>query len=323
MRIVSIGEALIDFIPNKKGCALKDVSGFTRACGGAPANCAAAAAKLGAETALISCVGNDSFGEFITETLSSVGIDTSYIVHTDKANTTLAFVSLKADGNRDFSFYRNPGADMLLNENDITDEALADCGILHFGSVDLIEAPVKYAHKKAISIAKKNNAIISFDPNIRLPLWDSPESCLKSVRSFMPLADVVKISDDELAFITGIENEEKAIESLFEQGAKLILYSLGAKGARLITKKHDVYCPSIDVEVADTTGAGDSCMGSLLFCLAKDEINPQTLNLLSPEKLLEYLRFSVAYSTCSVMNKGAISSYVSYNDTIKFISERM
>ena len=321
-KIISIGEALIDFIPNRKGCGLKDVTGFERVCGGAPANLACAAAKLGGSSALISCVGNDGFGSYIIETLANAGVDTSMIVRTDKANTTLAFVSLKQDGNREFSFYRNPGADMLLDDNHLNIAKIKECGILHFCSVALVESPTKYAHKKAIALAKENGAVISFDPNIRLPLWSSASDCRAAVREFLPLADVVKISDEELEFVTGIKYENAALKSLLDGGAAMVLYSLGAKGARLITRKADVFCPAPPVKAVDTTGAGDACIGSLLFRLAKDDLTPAQLSEIPEEKLREYLAFSVGYSALSVTKKGAVSSYCDYETTINFIRER-
>lgn len=321
-KIISIGEALIDFIPNRKGCDLKDVTGFERVCGGAPANLACAIARLGGNSALISCVGNDGFGSYIIETLANAGVDTSMIVRTDKANTTLAFVSLKQDGNREFSFYRSPGADMLLDENDLNLGEIKKCGILHFGSVALVESPSKYAHKKAIAAAKEKGAVISFDPNIRLPLWRNASDCLAAVREFLPLADIVKISDEELEFVTGIKDENMALASLLDGGAKMVLYSLGAKGARLITRNQDVFCPALPVTAVDTTGAGDACVGSLLYRLAKDDITAAQLSEITEEKLREYLAFSVGYSALSVTKKGAVSSYCDYETTINFIRER-
>lgn len=322
-KIISIGEALIDFIPKEKGCSLKDVTAFERVCGGAPANCACAAAKLGGEAAVISSVGTDGFGSYIIDTLADAGVDTSMIVRTDKANTTLAFVSLKQDGNREFSFYRSPGADMLLDKSQLDLNKIKQCGILHFCSVALIESPSKYAHKAAISAAKESGAIISFDPNIRLPLWENPEDCRKAVLEFLPFADIVKISDEELEFVTGIKEEGKALASLLEGGAKMVLYSLGAKGARLITQNASLFCATPAVEAVDTTGAGDSCIGSLLYSLARDNVTPSTLSEIPTERLREYLRFAVAYSALSVTKKGAISSYCDYETTMKFIKERM
>lgn len=154
-RIYAIGEALIDFIPTQHSVALKDVPGFLRAAGGAPANVAAAAAKLGARASFIGMVGQDAFGEHLKETLQNAGVDTSYMFQTGKANTTLAFVSLKADGQREFAFYRNPGADMLLDAASVESIPFAKEDILHFCSVSLVESPARYAHARAIERMKE------------------------------------------------------------------------------------------------------------------------------------------------------------------------
>ena len=172
-KVISIGEALIDFIPNQKVCELKDVISFERVAGGAPANVSAVVAKLGGKSNFISKLGKDAFGDYIIETLKEANVNTDYVLRTDKANTGLAFVSLKEDGNRDFSFYRNPSADMLLEANEVKKEWFKECHSLHFCSVDLIECPMKDAYKKAIEFALENKSIISFDPNVKLPIWDS------------------------------------------------------------------------------------------------------------------------------------------------------
>ena len=197
-KVISIGEALIDFIPNQNGCKLKNVSGFRRVAGGAPANVSAVVAKLGGKSSFISKLGKDAFGDYIIDVLNEVNVNTDYVLRTSKANTGLAFVSLKEDGNRDFSFYRNPSADMLLEADEVKKEWFNDCHSLHFCSVDLIDSPMKLAHKKAIEYALESNSIISFDPNIRLPLWDSEQSCKNAISEFLPFAHIVKISDEEL-----------------------------------------------------------------------------------------------------------------------------
>ena len=192
-KVISIGEALIDFIPHEKGVALKDVSNFFRVAGGAPLNVAAAVAKLGGKAQMLTKLGVDGFGDHILEEVSPLGVDVSKVLRTKEANTALAFVSLKEDGERDFSFYRNPSADMLLNESEINKEWFNDCHSLHFCSVDLIDCPMKEAHKKAIDCAIDNNSIISFDPNVRLPLWNSEDECRKAILEFLPFAHIVKI----------------------------------------------------------------------------------------------------------------------------------
>ena len=319
-KVISIGEALIDFIPNEKGCSLKDVINFERVAGGAPANVSAVVSKLGGKSSFISKLGNDAFGDYIIDTLNKVNVDTSCVLRTNKENTGLAFVSLKEDGNRDFSFYRNPSADMMLKDTEIDKEWFKDCHSLHFCSVDLIECPMKYAHKKAIEYAKNNNSIISFDPNVRLALWENEEDCKKAILEFLPLSDIVKISDEELEFITGFNDMEKAKEVLFKGNVKLILFTKGKDGAEAITKEKIVKIDGNIVDVVDTTGAGDSFIGSFLFSLLNDDIKVDDLEKLDEETLKNYLLFSNYYAGYSTTKKGAIASYANLEEINDYIN---
>ena len=320
-RVISIGEALIDFIPNQKGCELKNVLGFERVAGGAPANVSAVVAKLGGKSNFISKLGKDAFGNHIIEVLKEANVNVDYVLRSDKANTGLAFVSLKEDGNRDFSFYRNPSADMLLEESEVKKEWFEDCHSMHFCSVDLIECPMKYAHKKAIEFALENKSIISFDPNVRLPLWDSEDACRDAIKEFLPLAHVVKISDEELEFVTGYDNMDEAKEVLFKGNVNMVLFTKGKDGAEAYTKDRVVKIPGNIVDVVDTTGAGDSFIGSFLFKLLADDVNMEQLNSISDEKLREYLTFANAYAAYSTTKKGAIGSYATLDEIIKYMDK--
>ena len=243
------------------------------------------------------------------------------MLRSDKANTGLAFVSLKEDGNRDFSFYRNPSADMLLEESEVKKEWFEDCQSMHFCSVDLIECPMKYAHKKAIEFALENKSIISFDPNVRLPLWDSEDACRDAIMEFLPLAHVVKISDEELEFVTGYDNMDEAKEVLFKGNVNMVLFTKGKDGAEAYTKDRVVKIPGNIVDVVDTTGAGDSFIGSFLFKLLEDDVNMEQLNSISDEKLREYLTFANAYAAYSTTKKGAIGSYATLDEIIKYMDK--
>ena len=320
-RVISIGEALIEFIPNQKGCELKNVLGFERVAGGAPANVSAVVAKLGGKSNFISKLGKDAFGNHIIEVLKEANVNVDYVLRSDKANTGLAFVSLKEDGNRDFSFYRNPSADMLLEESEVKKEWFEDCHSMHFCSVDLIECPMKYAHKKAIEFALENKSIISFDPNVRLPLWDSEDACRDAIMEFLPLAHVVKISDEELEFVTGYDNMDEAKEVLFKGNVNMVLFTKGKDGAEAYTKDRVVKIPGNIVDVVDTTGAGDSFIGSFLFKLLEDDVNMEQLNSISDEKLREYLTFANAYAAYSTTKKGAIGSYATLDEIIKYMDK--
>ena len=321
-KVIAIGEALIDFIPHEKGRALNDVENFLRVPGGAPLNVAAAVAKLGGKSQMLTKLGQDGFGDAILNEVKPLGVDVSRISRTNEANTALAFVSLREDGERDFSFYRSPSADMLLSAEEICVEDFNEKDILHFCSVSLIDAPIKEAHRRAIEIAKEKGCLISFDPNVRLPLWKNPEDCRKAILEFLPLSNIVKISDEELEFITGIKDEKEALDFLLTGDVKVIIYTKGTNGAEFITKERVIFSPSFKVSAQDTTGAGDSFIGSLLYQVAEGEYSLEQLVDLSEEKVQEILTFSNATAALTVCKKGAIGALPLKEEVLVKISER-
>lgn len=308
--LIAIGEALIDFIPDKTGCEFYEVTGFSPSTGGAPANVCGAFSKLGGKSRMITQLGNDPFGEKIARELAGYGIDTSCIKFTDKANTALAFVSLGNDGNRTFSFYRKPSADMLLSADDIENKWFDNVFCLHFCSVSLGDFPMKEAHRKAIEIVKSRGGIISFDPNLRFQLWEDKEKLRKTVNEFIPMSDIVKISDEELEFITGEKDTKKAIKGLFKGSVKLVLYTCGKDGAYAFTPYYDVYAKGEKVDAKDTTGAGDGFIGSFLWKFRQEGIKITDLKAAGvKDKIKSCLEFSNAFCARSVEKKGAIASY--------------
>ena len=306
-KVVAIGELLIDFVPQQKGCSLDEVTHFERVAGGAPANVAAAVARLGGRAAMVSQVGEDAFGTHILKVLRSNGVDTTHVFRTGRANTGLAFVSLDATGNREFSFFRNPSADLFLSQDQITADIFDDCAALHFCSVDLVDWPVRAAHRRAIGLARRAGAIVSFDPNVRLPLWSSPEECQAAIREFLPYADLVKLSDDEVEFVTGCTDEREAAEKLFAMGCRLLIVTRGTDGSAAYTSAGaQGFAETLRVPVTDTTGAGDSFIGSLLYQLTRDGVDCGGLAALTGEQLTRYLAFSAQYASLTVQHKGAV-----------------
>ena len=293
-KLCGIGEALIDFIPDVKGERLKDVPSFTRVAGGAPANVIGAVTKLGIPSKMLTKLGDDPFGDYIIDVLNDAGIDTSNIERDQEGETALAFVSLAADGNRDFKFYRKNSADLRYSVDDIPENILDDCGMIHFCSVDLVESPMKEAHKKLIDMAIEQGVKVSFDPNLRFSLWDDLDALKKTVNDFIPYADIIKISDEELEFITGKTDIKDAVPDLLSGRAKYVIYTKGADGAEIYTKDGVVEAPGYSTDVRDTTGAGDSFIGAFLFCILRDEIDD--LDSVSKDKLYEYLDFANAYA---------------------------
>ncbi|MEE1351382.1 MAG: carbohydrate kinase [Clostridia bacterium] len=306
--LFAIGEALIDFIPSETGCDFGNVKSFSPKVGGAPANVLGAFAKLGGKTQLITQLGNDPFGDKIVNELAGFNIGLDNVLLTDLANTALAFVSLANDGNRTFSFYRNPSADMLYNAENIREEMFEDCYALHFCSVSLGNFPMKEAHEKAIELAKKQGAIISFDPNIRFPLWNDKRKLKEAIDEFLSSSDIIKISDEEIEFITGTNDIEKGSKMLLEN-AKIVLCTCGAEGAYAFTKNAGVYGPSKKVKAVDTTGAGDAFNGSFLYNLYRNGYERDMLDKISKDELNQFVKASNDYCGMSVQRQGAIESY--------------
>ncbi|MDU0435034.1 carbohydrate kinase [Staphylococcus haemolyticus] len=312
-KLYGIGEALIDFIPNVKNSELKDVEQFSRQVGGAPANVVSVARKMGASTEMVTQLGNDAFGDIIVETLKNIGVGTQFIKRTDEANTALAFVSLKEDGQRDFSFYRKPSADMLYKAEYLNEITINPNDVLHFCSVDLVESNMKEAHKAMVNKFKSANAIIVFDSNVRLPLWQNAEACKEAIHEFLPKANVIKISDEELEFITGEADEDKAIQSLFEGSVEAVIYTQGAAGASIILKDGTkIYHEGFKVKAIDTTGAGDAFIGAAISrMLLSDELN---ITKLLKEEGQDILKFSNMVAAKVTTKYGAIESIPTIED---------
>ncbi|MGV3096630.1 MULTISPECIES: carbohydrate kinase family protein [Staphylococcus] len=306
-KLYGIGEALIDFIPNVKNSELKDVEQFSRQVGGAPANVVSVARKMGASTEMVTQLGNDAFGDIIVETLSNLGVGTQFIRRTDVANTALAFVSLKEDGQRDFSFYRKPSADMLYKADYLDEISINPNDILHFCSVDLVESDMKEAHQAMIDKFKSAHGTIVFDPNVRLPLWHSAEACKETIQAFIPKANIIKVSDEELEFITGEADEESAIQSLFQGSVVAVIYTQGPNGASIILKNGTkIYHEGFKVKAVDTTGAGDAFIGAAISrILLSDEVNMTKLLKEEGQAILQFSNFVAAKVTTKY---GAIES---------------
>ena len=318
-KLISIGEALIDFIPTESGKKIKQVDGFKPAVGGAPANVCAAFTKLGGESKMITQLGEDPFGDKIIDEYRKYNIGCEYVSRTSEANTSLAFVALDENKNREFSFYRKPGADMLLEADTIKQEWFENIFALHFCSISIGDFPMKQAHDRAIEYTLNNNGIVSFDLNVRLPLWKAPERLREAILEMIPKAHILKISDEELEFITGYKTIEEAKALLFRGNAQLVIYTKGGDGAEVYTKESMVSVEGRKVEVIDTTGAGDSFIGAFLYKLLAADIKAEALSSLSGEILKEYLNFANAYAAYSTQGKGAIGSYATLEEIESYI----
>lgn len=320
-RVFCIGETLIDFIPWQKDKSLKEVIGFERVAGGAPMNVAVAVAKYGGNSVMLTKIANDHFGEHIMDVLKDSGVDTSYCLRSNVGETGLAFVSVDQNGERSFNFYRKNAADLLLSPEEVKSEWFQQGDILHFCSVDLIESPMKQTHKKVIQDFRRKSGIVSFDPNVRLPLWPDTESCLQTIKEFLPMVDIVKVSDEELTFITEIETENEAIQSLFVGNVKVVVYTKGSKGAAIYLKNGNYYeDKGFKVTVADTTGAGDAFTGGFLSELLSLDISVKNLCEKICENYQRILAFANASGALTASVKGAIHAAPSKQHVLNFIS---
>lgn len=283
-KLYSIGELLIDFQSVGTG-GLKDTKQFVKNAGGAPANVCVQAVKLGQKAVYLTKVGGDGFGDFLIEALDSEGVDTSHILRSDKYDTSLAFVSFKEDGEREFVFYRKAAADLHFTAEEFKDVEFEKGDILEFGSVALKTAEAKRAHLALIEKAKKAGAIVCFDPNLRFNLWDSASELKDAVNEFLPYADVVKVGADELDFLTG-----GSIEAVFAGGLKILLVTDGGKGAKLyLADGREFACNGYKVKAVDTTGAGDSFFGGFIAQLMEGKTSYQ--------EMLEFACKCGAYTT--------------------------
>ena len=299
--VTAIGELLIDFTENgtsKQGNPLMEANP-----GGAPCNVLAMLSGLGHKTAFIGKVGNDFFGKQLEEAITEVGIDATYLRKDDEVHTTLAMVHTSPDGDRDFSFYRNPGADMMLTEDEIPEELIRDTRIFHFGTLSMTHEGVRAATKKAIDIAKEAGAIISFDPNLREPLWNSLDEAKEQVLYGLGKCDILKISDNEIQWLTGEENYTKGVQWINERfNIPLILVSMGKEGSRAYYNDMVVEVkPFVRPDTIETTGAGDTFCGCVLHYVCE-----HGLDGLTEADLQEMLRFANAAASIITTRKGAL-----------------
>lgn len=299
--VVALGELLIDFTENglsSQGNPLMEANP-----GGAPCNVLAMLNKLGKKTAFIGKVGRDQFGTMLKTVVEESGTDVTNLMMDDEVHTTLAFVHTFPDGDREFSFYRNPGADMMLKKEEVDPEIIKAAKIFHFGTLSSTHPEVREATRYAIDVAKENGLLVSFDPNLREPLWDSPEDARKEIEYGLGKCDILKISDNEMEFMTGTDDYNKGVEMLRESyDIPLIFVTLGKEGSRAYYKDMIVeVAPFIRKDTIETTGAGDT-----FEACALNYVLEHGLENLTEENLKELLRFANAGASIITSRKGAL-----------------
>lgn len=298
--VIAMGELLIDF--TMSGQSGQGNNLFEACPGGAPCNVLALLNKMGKKTAFLGKVGKDQFGTLLRATLEEVGINTSNLLTDEQVNTTLAFVHTFPDGDREFSFYRNPGADMMLTADEVDEEFLAKTRLFHFGTLSMTHDGVREATKKALKAAKDLGLLVSFDPNLRPPLWSSLELAKEQMEYGFGFCDILKISDNEIQFVSGREDYDEGIRFLQEKyRIPLILLTMGKDGSRVYYKGMRVERPGFQCNTIETTGAGDTfCGSSLNYLLEHDFEN------LTEAQLGEMLTFANAAAAIVTTRKGAI-----------------
>ena len=299
MDILTIGEILIDL--TQTGRDEKGIPQFAANPGGAPANLAVAAAKLGAQTAFIGKVGDDAFGRYLTEVLRENGVDASGVAVDETYPTTMAVVSVDARGERDFSFYRSANADVMLSADDIPDAALRQAKLVHFGSVSLTADPSRAATLDAVRRAKGMGKTITYDPNYRANLWPDADTAVARMKAPLGLVDILKVSDEELPLLTGTADCAAGTAALAEQGVKLIFVTLGPDGVFYRLGEKTGHVPGVRCTVGDTNGAGDTFFGAALSKLCKED-----LAALTPKTLEPILAFANKAASITTSRRGAI-----------------
>lgn len=299
--IMTLGELLIDL--TQRGSDENGNGEFTAYPGGAPANVAVAASRLGSTTGFIGKVGNDAFGRSLADTLKKDKVDIKGLYFDNEQPTTMAIVSVDETGERDFSFYRNPGADTQLTAEEAIAALSADMPkILHVGSLSMTNSPSKEACVEAVKYAKENGAIISYDPNYRAALWDTEEHAVEMMKALLPYADILKVSDEEMSMLTLVGDFEEGSRILAEYGAGIVLVTLGADGVFVRMGRKTATVPSFKVEVADTNGAGDTFLGAMLMQIATGMTGPEDVWT----QLLGMVRYANKAASITCSRHGAI-----------------
>ena len=319
MDILCLGEVLIDMFPAEIGRAMTEVSAFRPKPGGAPANVAVAAARLGADSGFIGKVGDDTFGHYLENVLKNEGVDTQGMRFDLEARTTLVFIAMPDVHSAEFVFYRNPGADMLLHPGELPVSLLQSTSWLHLGSLSLIDEPIHSAAVRAIEIARQAGALISFDVNYRPALWSGEEQAYQLVLATLPLVDLVKVNQIELALLTGREELESGSQILLSHGPKLCVVTLGAEGSYFHNGQDGAFISGFEVDTVDATGCGDAFVAGLLTHLLE---TGQRLADLSLDQIKDALRFANAVGALTALTQGVIPALPNSTQVEEFLSQQ-
>lgn len=303
MDLICLGIILVDMFPTEVGKPLVEVSSFTPKPGGAPANVAVAAARMGSQTSFIGKVGQDLFGDWLIKVLDQEGVDTSGMVLDDQARTSLTFIGMPDEHHAEFVFYRNPGADMRLSQEDLNLDLLMKTRALHIDSVSFTSHSYTEATLKAIEIVKKTGGFISYDVNYRPTMWSSSSDAISAAKVLIPLSDLIKLNDLELELITGLVDPITGGEKILAMGGQCCLVTLGDQGSYYITQNQNGFVPAFQVKTIDSIGCGDAYLGALLHQLLQfDSLETG----LQKKNLEQVLKFAAAAGALTATKRGAL-----------------
>jgi fructokinase len=305
--VVCVGEALVDFLPQTIGKKVREVETWTRCTGGSPANVAVGLARLGARSALVGVCGDDEFGYFLRDSLAAEGVDISHLRQTHEGKTGLVFISLTEAGERSFSFYRTRAAEQFLDARDVDTGFMATARAMHCGSNSLL---MPDAQRAVLSMARATQAagrILSCDPNLRLHMWPNPDELKAVLYQIVPLCSLVKVSEEEMEFVTGEREVEGALASLKRRGVALPVVTSGEKGAHFLWNGETVYVPAVKTKVVDTTGAGDGFVSGLLYGITQRYADHPALTRATVEELTGIVRFAAKVGSRACEKFGAVT----------------
>ncbi len=319
-KALCIGELLIDFVSTTVDVTLAEAPGFAKAAGGATANVAVGLAKLGVDSGFIGKIGDEPFGDFLRKTLEQNRVDTVQLISETGRRTTLAFVATRSDGAKDILFYRNPGADILLRPDEIDATYIQSAEVFHCGSCSLSHQPVRDATLRAIQYAKDGGAFISYDPNLRLVMWDAPAEAKQWIWEVMPFANVVKAAEEEWEFITDTPEMEAGSERILGTGVGLVIVTLGEHGCYYNNGSHQGYVEGFKVEVVDPLGAGDGFVAAMLTQIIDSPGGVQKLPELDDDQLQKIMRYANAAGALTTQKIGVIPALPTASDIETFLN---
>ena len=320
-KAICLGEILMDMLPEKNGLAWSEISSFSPVPGGAPANVCVGLTKLGVRAGLIGKVGQDPFGKLLVDVLQQNGVDVSQVRFDASARTTLGFVSISRQGENDFFFYRNPGADTTLHPKDLDEDFIARSKVFHFGSMSMSAEPSCSATLKAVQCARKHTVFVSFDPNLRPHLWKNIEEAKKKIMEGLKSADLVKVNDVELEFMTGTVDLVRGTNWFLQRGPKVVVVTRGEKGSFFRNKQGFGSLPAYKVEVVDTVGCGDAFTAAIIHQFLVVDKEGRDISCMSKQEMEEILRFASAAGALTATKKGVIPSLPTKKEIEEFLGK--